>query len=182
MPPIALGHAVSVALVAGVLWLAEAALPERALRYGAAAILFGFGLYRLLRSRHPSWVGMRVGFRDLTLWSFLMASAHGAGLMLVPVLLGWSQGHDTAAHHHMSHHGGSHPGGLSPQQIAGTLDPLRWLAAVGVHTAGHLLVAGLIALLVYEKLGLAMLQRAWFNLDLLWVIALMLSGVLILLL
>jgi hypothetical protein len=180
LPPIALGHAISVALVAGVLWLAEAALPERALRYGAAAILFGFGLYRLLRSRHPSWVGMRVGFRDLTLWSFLMASAHGAGLMLVPVLLGWSQGHDTAAaHHHMSH-GGSHTGGLSPQQIAGTLDPLRWLAAVGVHTAGHLLVAGLIALLVYEKLGLAMLQRAWFNLDLLWVIALMLSGVLIL--
>ena len=177
LPPIALGHAISVALVAGVLWLAEAALPDKALRWGAAAILFGFGLYRLLRSRHPSWVGMRVGFRDLVLWSFLMASAHGAGLMLVPVLLGWSQGHD--AHHHMAH-GGHHTGGLTPQQIAGSLDPLRWLAAVGVHTAGHLLVAGLIALLVYEKLGLAMLQRAWFNLDLLWVIALMLSGVLIL--
>lgn len=182
LPPIALGHAISVALVAGVLWLAEAALPDRALRWGAAAILFGFGLYRLLRSRHPSWVGMRVGFRDLTLWSFLMASAHGAGLMLVPVLLGWSQGQemDAAAHHHHMAHGGSHTGGLTPQQIAGALDPLRWLSAVGVHTAGHLLVAGLIALLVYEKLGLAMLQRAWFNLDLLWVIALMLSGVLIL--
>ena len=65
---------------------------------------------------------------------------------------------------------------------AARLPPLRWLSAVGVHTAGHLLVAGLIALLVYEKLGLAMLQRAWFNLDLLWVIALMLSGVLILVL
>ena len=182
LPPIALGHAVSVALVAAVLWLAEAALPERALRWGAAALLFGFGLYRLLRSRHPSWVGMRVGFRDLVLWSFLMASAHGAGLMLVPVLLGWSQGQDmdAAAHHHHMAHGGAHTGGLSPQQLAGTLDPLRWLAAVGVHTAGHLLVAALIALLVYEKLGLAMLQRAWFNLDVLWVIALMLSGVLIL--
>ncbi len=90
--PIALGHAISVALVAGVLWLAEAALPDRALRWGAAAILFGFGLYRLSRSRHPSWVGMRVGFRDLVLWSFLMASAHGAGLMLVPVLLGCCRG------------------------------------------------------------------------------------------
>jgi hypothetical protein len=72
--------------------------------------------------------------------------------------------------------------GLTPQQIVASLDPLRWLAAVGVHTAGHLLVAALIAVLVYEKLGLAMLQRAWFNLDLVWVIALMLSGAAILLL
>ena len=182
LPPIALGHAISVALVAAVLWLAEVALPETALRWGEAAILFGFGLYRLLRSRHPSWVGMRVGFRDLTLWSFLMASAHGAGLMLVPVLLGWSQGQDTAAAHHHLSHADHATGSLSPQQIAGSLDPLRWLSAVGVHTAGHLLVAGLIALLVYEKLGLAMLHRAWFNLDLLWVVALMLSGALILVL
>ena len=59
-----------------------------ALRWAAAAVLIGFGVYRLVRARHPRWVGMRVGFRDLTLWSFLMASAHGAGLMLVPVFLG----------------------------------------------------------------------------------------------
>lgn len=59
LPPIALGHAISIALVAGVLWLAQASLPDRALRYESAALLFGFGLYRLLRSRHPSWVGMR---------------------------------------------------------------------------------------------------------------------------
>ncbi|HKH48393.1 MAG TPA: hypothetical protein VKM72_27340 [Thermoanaerobaculia bacterium] len=174
LPPIAVGHALSIGIVAALVWAAQASLPDRALRYGSATILFGFGLYRLLRARHPTWVGMRVGFRDLVLWSFLMASAHGAGLMLVPVLLGWSQGHD-------GHHG-SHTGSLTPQQIIAALDPLRWLAAVLVHTLGHLLVATLIALLVYEKLGLALLQRAWFNLDLLWVIALMLSGVLILIL
>ena len=62
--------------------------PVRVLRWIAAAVLIGFGVYRLVRARHPRWVGMRVGFRDLTLWSFLMASAHGAGLMLVPVFLG----------------------------------------------------------------------------------------------
>jgi hypothetical protein len=174
LPPIAVGHAFSVGIVAALVWVVQARLPERPLRYGAATLLFGFGLYRLLRARHPTWVGMRVGFRDLVLWSFLMASAHGAGLMLVPVLLGWSRGH--GGHH------GAHTGGLTPQQLAAALDPLRWLAAVGVHTLGHLLVAAFIAVLVYEKLGLALLQRAWFNLDLLWVIALMLSGVLILVL
>src|SRR6185295_17318178 len=87
IPPIALGHALSIAVVVGIVWLAQAAVPERALRYAAAAILFGFGLFRLLRSRHPKWVGMRVGFRDLVLWSFVMTSAHGAGLMLLPVLM-----------------------------------------------------------------------------------------------
>jgi hypothetical protein len=178
LPPIALGHALSIAAVAGVLWLARASLPDRALRYGAAAILFGFGFYRLVRSRHPSWVGMRVGFRDLTAWSFLMASAHGAGLMLVPILLRWSRGEAAQSAMPMEHAGPmSHAGHMS--QLAGD-SPLRWLAAIGVHTLGHLLVATLIALLVYEKLGLALLQRAWFNLDLLWVIALMLSGVILL--
>jgi hypothetical protein len=182
LPPIALGHALSIGAVAGVLWLAQASLPDRALRYGAAAILFGFGLYRLVRSRHPSWVGMRVGFRDLTAWSFLMASAHGAGLMLVPILLGWSQGAAARSAMPMEHAGqpAGHLGHMAQAAAGG--GPLRWLAAIGVHTLGHLLVATLIALLVYEKLGLALLQRAWFNLDLLWVIALMLSGVILLLL
>ena len=172
IPPIALGHALSIAVVIGVLWLAQASLPEKALRYSAAAILFGFGLYRLVRSRHPKWVGMRVGFRDLTLWSFLMASAHGAGLMLVPIMLGWPHGEHAEHSAHTSHTGSIPP-------FSG---PLQWLVAVVVHSAGHLLVSVAIALVVYEKLGLALLRRAWFNLDLIWMIALMLSGVLILLL
>jgi hypothetical protein len=172
LPPIALGHMLSIGAVTGLLWLAEASVPQTALRYAAAAILIGFGLYRLVRSHHPAWVGMRVGFRDLTLWSFLMASAHGAGLMLVPVLLGWrSQGMPAGHMEHMGHM--AHAQAMAP-------GPLRWLAAVVVHSAAHLLVATLIALLVYEKLGLSLLQRAWFNLDLLWVIALVLSGVVIL--
>jgi hypothetical protein len=174
LPPIALGHALSIAVIVVLLWLAQASLPHKALRYGAAAILFGFGLYRFFRSRHPGWVGMRVGFRDLTLWSFLMASAHGAGLMLVPILLGWPQADHADHQAHTSH--------ASNPQIQPFNNPLLWLAAVGVHSAGHLLVAMLIALVVYEKLGLAMLRRAWFNLDLLWMIALMLSGLLILIL
>jgi hypothetical protein len=171
LPPIALGHALSIASVAGLLWIAQASLPERALRYGGAVILFGFGFYRLFRSRHPRWVGMRVGFRDLTLWSFLMASAHGAGLMLAPILLGWTNIGHAGHSEHLSHAG--------HDQTAAFDNPLRWLAAVGVHSLGHFLVAALIALLVYEKLGLALLRRAWFNLDLLWTIALMVSGVLI---
>jgi hypothetical protein len=171
IPPIALGHALSIGVVVGLLWLAQASVPEKALRYGAAAFLFGFGLYRFVRSRHPRWVGMRVGFRDLTLWSFLMATAHGAGLMIVPILLGWPDGNQ--AGHAMSHAGHLSTG----TSFAG---PWRFLGAVGLHSAGYLLVATLIALLVYEKLGLELLHRAWFNLDLLWVFALMLSGVLIL--
>ena len=172
IPPIALGHAMSIAVVIGVLWLAQASLPEKALRYSAAAILFSFGLYRLVRSRHPKWVGMRVGFRDLTLWSFLMASAHGAGLMLVPIMLGWTRGEHAEHSGHTSH----------TSSIASFSGPLQWLVAVVVHSAGHLLVSVVIALVVYEKLGLALLRRAWFNLDLIWMIALMLSGVLILVL
>ena len=170
LPPIALGHALSIGIIVGLLWLAQASVPQKALRYGAAAILFGFGLYRFFRFRHPGWVGMRVGFRDLTLWSFLMASAHGAGLMLVPILLGWPQANHADHQGHISHENGL-------QSFNG---PLLWLAAVLVHSAGHLFVALLIALVVYEKLGLALLRRAWFNLDLLWMIALMLSGLLIL--
>ena len=173
IPPIALGHALSIAVVVGLLWLAQASLPERALRYGAAGILFGFGLFRLLRSRHPKWVGMRVSFTDLTLWSFLMSSAHGAGLMLIPILLG------RPASDHSSHAG--HAGHDSSESILSLSGPLEWLAAVVVHSAAHFLVATLIAVVVYEKLGLALLSRVWFNLDLIWMIALMLSGLLILL-
>src|SRR5438132_4112355 len=88
LPPIVLGHALSIAIIIAAVLVARISLPHRALKIAAAAILFAFGLYRLFRSRHPNWVGMRVGFGDLTLWSFVMASAHGAGLMLVPFFLG----------------------------------------------------------------------------------------------
>jgi hypothetical protein len=181
LPPIALGHALSIAAVLAVLWAARESLPTWGLKAVAAAGILGFGLYRLIRARHPGWVGMRVGFRDLTAWSFLMASAHGAGLMLVPILLA---GTDSHAMHHA--HGGmapmpGHAGhSLPPEQAAAFATPLAWLGAVVVHTLGHLLVAAAIALLVYEKLGLSILRSAWFNLDLIWGIALVLCGVVIL--
>ena len=176
IPPIALGHAISITLVVGLLWLAQASLPLKWVRYGAAVILFAFGLSRFIRSRHPKWVGMQVGFRDLTLWSFLMASAHGAGLMLMPILLGRSEALGAEHSEHMSH-----AGHLAPQQMSSLTDPWTWLVAVVVHSTGYLLVSVLIALLVYEKLGLALLRRAWFNVDLLWMIALMISGLVLLL-
>jgi hypothetical protein len=186
MPPIALGHALSIAAVLAVLWAARASLPAWALKAVAAAVLSGFGLYRLVRARHPGGAGMRVGFRDLTGWSFLMATAHGAGLMLVPILLAASPARAGAAMRAMRPSMGSmagaaaHAGHLPAAQAAAFATPLAWLGAVAVHTLGLLLAAAALALLVYEKLGLAFLRGAWFNLDLVWGIALVLCGVLIL--
>ena len=86
--PIALGHALSIGIVVVTAAFLGMALPPEVIRYSVAALLFGLGMFSLIRHYHPRWVRMRVGFRDLTLWSFLMATAHGAGLMLLPVLLG----------------------------------------------------------------------------------------------
>jgi hypothetical protein len=168
LPPIVLGHALSIGLIIAAVLLARVSLPHRALKICAAAILFAFGLYRLFRSRHPNWVGMRVGFGDLTLWSFVMASAHGAGLMLVPFLLGSRATRD--AHHHGSH-------ALAFASFSG---PSLLTASVAVHTLGYLLMTAVVAILVYEKLGVGMLRRAWFNIDLVWMLALMITGAFIL--
>ncbi len=173
LPPIALGHALSVGLVVLLLALLSTEMRPELLQYASAAVLIAYGGYRAVRSRHPRWVGMRVGFGDLTLWSFLMASAHGAGLMLVPVLLAaWSSdSHALAAHHHAA----GHQGHLPVMAGAGVLS-----AAVTVHTLGHLIVAGLVALLFYEKLGLAILQKTWFNIDFAWALALIATGLILL--
>lgn len=169
--PIALGHALSIAAVLLLVGMIQVILPERLLHLLSAAVLIGFGLYKLIRSRHPRWVGMRVDFKDLTLWSFLMATAHGAGLMLVPVLLKWPA--QDYAHAKLIQE-------LSPHLI--TASPGLLLAAVAVHTLSMLLVTAAIAGLVYEKLGLAILRQAWFNLDWVWAGALILTGVSILVL
>jgi hypothetical protein len=161
LPPIALGHALAIALALGLLAIGKASLPAAPLRWVTAALLLGFGVTRLFRHRHPRWVGMRVGFRDLTLWSFLMATAHGAGLMLLPLFVA---GAPEASCHARA--------GL---QLAG---PAGYLGATLVHTTAMLLVSGAIALVVYYKLGLSLLRRAWFNLDWLWAFALVISGAL----
>src|SRR5450755_1927089 len=96
--PIALGHVLAIALVIAVAVIAGAVLPIKVIRIAVVVLLIGFGIYRIVTKSHPRFGGMQVGFRDLTIWSFLMACAHGAGLMLLPVLLGMSAmgaGHET---------------------------------------------------------------------------------------
>ena len=161
--PMALGHAISIAVVVLVIGLAQQQIPEDVLRIACAVVLFGFGAYKLFRARHPKWVGMRVNFKDLTVWSFLMASAHGAGLMLAPLLLRMP----AAAHSGHMHH--------APASMADSATML--LSAVGVHTLSFFVMTGIVAIVVYEVIGLSLLRKAWFNLDLLWSIALMVAGV-----
>ena len=102
--PIAIGHAAAIGGVVLAAALLGTALPLAVLRYLVAAVLIGLGIQYFVRHRHPRWVRMRVGFRDLVVWSFLMASAHGAGLMVLPVLLGSSsvQAATHIGHHHAS--------------------------------------------------------------------------------
>ena len=168
--PMALGHAISIGAVVLVIALAQQQISEDVLRIACAVVLFGFGLYKFFRTRHPRWVGMRVGFKDLTIWSFLMASAHGAGLMLVPFLLRMpAAGHSGHTHHAPANMTDSTTMLLSAVGV----HTLR----VGVHTLSFFLVMGIVAIVVYEVVGLALLRKAWFNLDLLWSIALMIAGV-----
>ncbi|HEU0209002.1 MAG TPA: hypothetical protein VFQ78_08470 [Candidatus Udaeobacter sp.] len=169
LPPMVLGHALSISIIIAAVLLARITLPYRTLKITAAGILFAFGLYRILRSRHPNWVGMQVGFGDLTLWSFVMASAHGAGLMLVPFFLGSPAALE--GHYHPGHHATTFANFSAPSLLA---------TAVAVHTLGYLLMTAVAAIVVYEKLGVAILRRAWFNIDLVWMVALMLTGAFIL--
>jgi hypothetical protein len=81
LPPIAAGHALAVVVALLLLRGLQVAVPPAAVAMATAAVLVGFGLWRLVSRRHPRWVGMRVNGRDLVLWSFLMATAHGAGLI-----------------------------------------------------------------------------------------------------
>jgi hypothetical protein len=161
--PIALGHAVAIDIVVLAAVFLGMALPLLVIRYSVAVLLVGLGIYGLVRHRHPRWVRMQVGFRDLTVWSFLMASAHGAGLMVLPVLLGSSSveaADQTVDHHHM----------------AAVASPLAGILATAVHTLAYLSVTGLLAWVVYRKFGLALLRKTWFNFDLVWGGALVATG------
>jgi hypothetical protein len=153
--PLAAGHALAIAAAVGLAAAAGVVLPPRELRWVVAAALLAMGAFHLARHRHFRWGGMRVGARDLTIWSFLMASAHGAGLMALPVVLGAGHAAHVAGH---SAHG-------------------MGLLASGVHAAGYLLATGAIAVVVYERLGLRLLGRAWVNLDVLWAGALVVAAV-----
>jgi hypothetical protein len=162
--PIAIGHALAIGSVVLAAVLVGRALPAAATRYLVAAILLALGIRRLMRHRHPRWVRMQVGFRDLTAWSFLMASGHGAGLMVLPALI---DGSTLAAADHAAGHA----------HLSATASALAALSATGVHTVGYLAVTGSVAWVVYRKLGLSLLRRAWVNLDVIWAAALVTTGV-----
>jgi hypothetical protein len=161
MLPLTAGHALAIAVAVGLAVLVGFAAPPSALKWPVAVTLAGMGIYRLFRHHHPTGGGMRVGMGGLTLWSFLMASCHGAGLMVLPVFLGM-----TAVAHGASCHA-SHA----------STDVGAAMTATLVHGAGYLAVTAFAAWIVYEKLGLGLLRKAWFNLDLLWVVALIATGI-----
>jgi hypothetical protein len=154
--PIALGHELSIVVVVIVVAVTQSLLPPHTVRLMAALLLVAFGVYTLARPRsHPRGFGIRVGVFGLALWSFLMSSAHGAGLMLAPVLLGLP--------------------------VASQFTDLRQLGATAalaatVHVTAMATTMGLVAVVVYEKLGLGLLRRSWFNLDLAWSVVLLTTG------
>jgi hypothetical protein len=155
--PISIGHAVSIVLVAALVLAAGHWISTATLRFATASALLAFGVVKLLTYyRHPRWVGMRVGMRDLFFWSFLMAAAHGAGLMVAPTLL------------EISAAGG--------QQGARLNSSIGMLLAVGLHTVSMLVVMAIIAWIVYRKLGLKILRKSWINFDLIWAVALLVVG------
>ncbi|MGH7637195.1 MAG: hypothetical protein ACREOK_06045 [Gemmatimonadaceae bacterium] len=159
--PLALGHALAVVAAVGVAMAAGRVLPLSIVRWGAATALLAFGIFHFARHSHPGWsrAGMTVGARDLTIWSFIVSSAHGAGLMVLPFVLA-----SPGAEH--AHHG-------SATGVAGTAGLVVALA----HTVSYLLVAGAIAWLVYSQLGLRLLRKAWINVNALWATALIATAI-----
>ena len=161
--PLCAGHALAVAgAVAGALAIG-AVIPSGWLRWPLAGVLVSLGILRFFRHRHPRSAGMRVSMGGLTLWSFVMATAHGAGLMVVPVFVGMSMASEGGHAHHM-------PAASAGVGIA--------LLATGAHAVGYLAVTAFTAVLVFEKLGVGILRRAWINLDVIWAAALMATGTL----
>jgi hypothetical protein len=166
LPPIAIGHEVAVAVVAALVVGLGAIADPQPLHIGAAALLIGFGIFRFLKPRaHPRWTTMRVTRGELTWWSFLMSSAHGAGLMVAPVLLG--TGAADSAHAHAGH---------AHEHHAATMSVGEGLLAISVHVAAMLAVMTVIALVVYDKLGLTFLRKAWINSDQVWAGAFVVAG------
>jgi hypothetical protein len=161
LPAIAAGHAASVGAVAILIALTRSVVATQAVAIGGGVLLVGFGFWRLLSQRHFRWVGMRISLWQLAGWSFLMSSMHGAGLMLLPVLT--SSGTAPAHHDH----------GLTSSSGSALS---TGIFVTAVHTLSMFVVAGVIAVLVYEIVGLAILRRAWFNLDRIWAVALIGAG------
>ena len=165
--PIAIGHEVSIALVAVLVAGLSVLTDSSTLRVGAAAALLCFGAFRFLKPRaHFRWTSMRVSDRELTLWSFLMSTAHGAGLMVAPVLIGLQGSLD---HAHARAHDQADIGLVGGSLGAGAV-------GIALHVLAMLAVMGLVAVLVYDRLGLRVLRRAWINTDQLWAAAFVIAA------
>ena len=159
LPAIALGHEASIGVVAALVAAAQVVAAASVLRPLGAVALVAFCIFKLVNPRaHPRWVGMRIGLRELVVWSFLMSSAHGAGLMLMPVLLGLPFVGDTP-----------------DLPLIGLT--LTTFLAVSIHSLSMLAVMAAVALVVYERLGVDILRRAWLNVDLLWSVAVVSAGI-----
>jgi hypothetical protein len=164
--PIALGHALSIAVVAALVIALGVVLHVHWIQAIGGVVLIGWAIWHhLYGHRHRVRFGMKVGLAGLGAWSFLMASAHGAGLMLVPVLIPLGLGSMHGAHAH------------EPVAAGAAVA----LAAIGVHTAAMLATTAAIAIVVYGWVGVAILRRGWFNLDRLWTVALVATGLILLL-
>ena len=158
LPAIALGHELGVAVIAVPLALLDATAIADTVRLVGAVVLVAFGGWRFVTRRgHPRWVGMRLSWLELVWWSALMSSAHGAGLMVLPVVTGGT------------------PPEATDHLVADTL--LQGVAATAVHTLGMVLAMSVVALVVYRVVGLQILRRAWVNLDRVWAFALVVAGV-----
>jgi len=165
LAPIAIGHELSILLVAAIVLGAAAVVEPRALHIGAAAALLAFGVFRFAKPRaHPRWTTMRVNRRELAWWSFLMSTAHGAGLMVAPVLIGLQGAEAASAHQH------------AETAMVADVPLLAGGLGIALHVGAMLLVMGIVAVVVYEKLGLRMLGRAWLNTDALWASTFVMAG------
>jgi hypothetical protein len=174
--PIAAGHASSLALVAMLVFVSAHYISTPMLEITTALILIGFGIYKVFNYyRHPRWVGMQVGMRDLTWWSFLMATAHGAGLMIAPLVLtmalpcvemDMSSMAMAGDHNHMA---------MTHADIAMGAD-LGIVLGILLHTLAMLAVMALVAWFVYKRFGLRILRSHWINFDLIWAAALIIAG------
>jgi len=173
--PLALGHALAIAAAVMLAATVGRVAPLGVLRWMVAGALLVVGVDGLRRHRHVQLKGMRVSARELATWSFLMASAHGAGLMVLPFVLGKSiPGVDGMAGHHTM----SVPASTSSASLAslGGVDAVAVVAPL-VHTLGYLAVTLVLAMVVYERLGVRVLRRAWINFDLIWGGAMVAAGV-----
>jgi hypothetical protein len=149
--PIALGHALAIAVVVYAVIVLGMAIDQDRFRILAGLLLIAWGLFHVLRGhRHRLRIGLKTGMAGLGAWSFIMAMVHGAGIMLIPVLMPLTQAGDHA--HHMP--------------VTGSLAVAS--LAVLLHSLAMLVTTGAVALIVYEWLGLDFLKRGWVNLDLVW--------------